>query len=90
MREGMSRLGFLAGVAALLVVCLPAAAQEKGFTSLFNGKDLSGWEGDKTYWSVEDGAITGKTTPERLLKYNTFLIWQGGKPSDFELRLKYK
>lgn len=66
-----------------------AAADEPGFVSLFNGKDLSGWEGDE-HWSVQDGAITGKTTPETLLKYNTFLVWQGGRPADFELRLQYR
>jgi hypothetical protein len=61
--------------------------------NLFNGKDLSGWRGDMTYWSVEDGAITAKTTADSRLtkeKYNTFLIWEGGQPGDFELTLKYK
>jgi len=66
------------------------AADEEGFVSLFNGKDLPGWKGDKTYWSVQDGAITAKTTAENPLKYNTFLIWEGGQPADFELRAKYK
>jgi hypothetical protein len=65
-------------------------AVEEGFKSMFNGKDLSGWKGDTNYWSVEDGAITGRTTPSNLLKYNTFLIWEGGQPADFELRFKYK
>jgi hypothetical protein len=63
---------------------------EAGFISIFNGKDLSGWEGYKDHWSVQDGKIIGKTTPQNLLKRNTFLIWTGGKPADFELRLKYK
>ena len=80
------------GILTLLAIALAAPAQaadEEGFVSLFNGKDLSGWAGD-AHWSVEDGAITGQTTPETLLKYNTFLIWQEGKPSDFEMRLKYR
>jgi len=67
-----------------------SAADDEGFVSLFNGKDLSGWEGDSIHWSVQDGAITGRTTPETLIKSNTFLVWQGGKPADFVLRLKYK
>jgi len=69
------------------------AADEEGFVSLFNGKDLSGWRGDKEYWSVQDGALTAKTTADSRLtkeKYNTFLIWEGGQPADFELRVKYK
>lgn len=81
---------------ALMTSCLLWAtavsvmADDDGFTSLFNGKDLSGWKGNKEYWSVDDGAITGRTTAENLLKYNTFLIWEGGKPADFELKFKYK
>ena len=71
---------------------IPATgAEEDGFVSLFNGKDLSGWEGLSPHWSVEDGAITGRTTPETALKgHNTFLVWQGGSPADFELRAKFK
>src|SRR5258708_2206094 len=79
---------------ALLTAAAPAPAQStdsEGFVSLFNGNDLSGWTGDSVHWSVEDGAITGKTTPETLLKgHNTFLVWQGGTPGDFVLRLKFK
>src|SRR5438876_1050517 len=74
-----------------LVCVFPARTADEGFVSLFNGNDLTGWKGNTDFWSVEDGAITGKTTPDRLLKgYNTFLIWTGGQPADFELRLKYK
>ena len=32
-----------------------------GFTSLFNGKDLTGWVGDANYWKVEDDAIVGRS-----------------------------
>jgi type 1 glutamine amidotransferase len=67
-----------------------AAASEEGFVSLFNGKDLAGWEGDPNLWSVRDGAITGQTTAETRLKQNQFLIWQGGQPGDFELRCQFK
>jgi hypothetical protein len=79
-----------AGLACALLCGFARAADEEGFVSLFNGKDLSGWKGDKAYWSVQDGAITAKTTAENPLKYNTFLIWEGGQPGDFELRAKYK
>lgn len=65
---------------------------EPGFISLFNGEDLTGWTGNPKLWSVEDGAITGKTgeTPETQIKHNTFLIYTGDSVDDFELRLKYK
>lgn len=35
------------------------AEGEEGFVSIFNGRDLSGWEGEQGFWTVEDGAITG-------------------------------
>jgi hypothetical protein len=63
---------------------------EKGFTPLFNGKDLTGWEGESGWWSVEDGAITGITTAEKPLKAATYLFWKGGKPADFELRATFR
>ncbi len=67
------------------------ADDETGFVSIFNGKDLSGWEGDKRFWSVEDGAIVGKSTKEVPVPHNTFLIWRDGvKVDDFELRFSYR
>lgn len=41
-------------------------------------------------WSVEDGAITGRTTAETKLKNNEFLIWRGGDVDDFELTFEYR
>ncbi len=61
-----------------------------GFRSLFNGKDLTGWDGNPELWSVKNGVITGRTTKEKPLKYNQFLIWRGGVLKNFELRLKVK
>ena len=58
--------------------------------SIFNGKDLSGWDGDPTFWSVKDGVIRGESTPEKPAKSNTFLIWKDGTTKDFELRLSYR
>lgn len=67
-----------------------APAADGGFTSIFNGKDLAGWDGNPKLWSVQDGAIVGRTTPENPTKGNTFLIWKDGTPADFELRFSYK
>jgi Domain of Unknown Function (DUF1080) len=58
--------------------------------SLFNGRDLTGWEGDPEVWSVEDRAIVGRTTADAPIKNNTFLIWKDGKLGDFRLRLEYR
>ncbi len=56
---------------------------------LFNGKDLTGWKGLPEFWSVKDGAITGRNTAENPVKENTFLVWEG-EAGDFELHFKYK
>ena len=61
----------------------------EGFVSLFDGQTLSGWDGDRTIWSVRDGAITGQTTAETGLKENNFLIWKD-QVENFELRLKFR
>lgn len=63
---------------------------ESGMTKIFNGEDLSGWDGDPKLWSVKDGVIHGETTAENPAKGNTFLIWQEGKTGDFELRLSFR
>ena len=78
---------------ALLCLALPglaAAEAPAGFTPIFNGKDLANWSGEPGRWSVEEGAITGTVTPELPLKTNSFLIWQGGQPANFELRVKVR
>lgn len=67
-----------------------AGADEAGFKPLFNGKDLTGWEGLPQFWSVKDSAITGQTTKENPAKGNTFLVWKAGEVGDFELHLSYK
>ncbi len=59
---------------------------EKGFKSIFDGKTLDGWEGDTKYWRAENGNLVGEITPETLLKTNSFIVWKGGEPADFELK----
>ena len=82
---------FLVGV-TLLGATPSGHAQtvEPGFESLFNGKDLTGWDGNPKLWSVKDGAITGQTTAENPASGNTFLIWTKGSVSDFELRCSFR
>ena len=69
---------------------LRADHHEEGFKDLFNGKDLSGWVGNPSLWSAQDGVIRGQTKAEDLIKHNTFLIWKDGTVDDFELRFSYK
>ena len=56
----------------LLSLALPAFAQD-GFTPLFNGKDLSGWDAEPGLWKVEDGVLVGTSEPGKP-KTNSFLI----------------
>ncbi len=76
---------------ALLPAASPLAADvEPGFVSLFNGKDLWGWQGNPDLWSVKDGTITGVTQSEPKLTHNTFLVYTNGPVDDFELRCSYR
>ena len=63
---------------------------ETGFESLFDGKTMGKWDGDPDFWRIENGAFVGETTTEKQPKQNTFLIWRGGSPGDFELKLEYR
>lgn len=67
-----------------------APAEVEGMKSLFNGKDLTGWDGDPRLWTVKDGVIHGETTAENPAKGNTFIIWKDGTTKDFELRLSFR
>jgi len=68
----------------------PIEGDEPGFTPIFDGASLKGWEGDPTYWRVEGDALVGEITPATVVKSNTFIIWRGGRPRDFELKLEYR
>jgi len=61
-----------------------------GFESIFDGTSMKGWDGDPKVWRVEAGAIIGETTADNKLTENTFVIWRGGEPADFELKLEYR
>ena len=59
-----------------------------GFVNVFNGRSLAGWSGDSKYWSVEDGALTGKS--DGSLDRNHFLSWTGSTIRNFDLRVQVK
>src|SRR3954469_17639376 len=77
---------FMASAALAEDVSQRAPAEPEGMKPLFNGKDLSGWEGNGALWSIKDGVVKGGTTAENKTNGNTFLIWRGGTVGDFELR----
>lgn len=67
-----------------------APAQAGDFVQIFDGKTLTGWDADTAFWRVEDGVIVGQVFPGKVPKNNTFLIWKGGQPADFEFKAEYR
>jgi len=63
-----------------------SAQVEDGFEPLFNGRDLTGWEGDSLLWLVEDGMLIGRSPG---IGYNDFLATEKSY-SDFVLRLQVR
>jgi len=61
-----------------------------GFDKIFDGATLTNWDGDPGFWRVENGSIVGETTPDKPLSENTFLIYRGSEPDNFELKLEFK
>jgi hypothetical protein len=82
--EGRGRGGFGRGPAML------PFDDHEGYKQIFDGTTLTGWDGDPAFWKVEGGAIVGQSTVENPVRENTFLIWKGGEPADFELKLEYR
>lgn len=83
-------------ILAIVLAALPgsavqsaARAQENGFVRLFDGQSFQGWKApEMSWWSIEDGAITGRITPDRPCATNQYLVWTGGELADFELKLE--
>ncbi len=80
-REVRSLVAYLASPAQV-----PAAATPETAAVLFNGNDLTGWTGDASLWSVENGEIVGRTEG---LEHNAFLV-SDIAPADFRLTLEMK
>ena len=61
----------------------------QGWTQIFDGKTLQGWDGSPEVWHVEDGNLVAESSPEHP-SGTTNIIWRGGQPSNFELKLEMK
>ncbi len=61
-----------------------------GFEPIFDGSTLNGWDGDRRFWRVENGMIVGQSSPDNVVGQNTFLIWRGGEPRNFELKVQFR
>jgi hypothetical protein len=80
------KLALAPALLVLLALSPPGPRAERGFTPLFNGKDLAGWEGDTALWRVEEGAIVGRSPG---IRNNEFLATTRTF-GDFELRLSFR
>ena len=60
-----------------------------GWTQIFDGKSMKDWDGPTEVWHAEDGALVGESTNEHP-SGTTNLIWRGGEPANFRLRLEMK
>ncbi len=60
-----------------------------GFQPIFD-VTMKNWDGDPAIWKAEGQVLVGTTTPQNPLKENTFVIWRGGQPADFELKVEYR
>jgi hypothetical protein len=65
---------------------LPVSSESNGWVSLFNGTDLTGWDGDPEIWSVQDGIIVGDTTGKVFTRFYSYLFFKNKEFDDFELR----
>jgi hypothetical protein len=72
-----------------VLVSLTGIADEPAKSvKLFDGKTLSGWEGNEKFFRIEEGAIVAGTLKEKIPR-NEFLATKKDY-ADFELRLKFK
>ena len=97
MSKRLAKVVLHVSVASVVIAVTPWACaadrpanDEQGFVAIFNGRDLSGWDGDPRLWSVVDGVIRGQTTKKSPAHGNTFLVWRDGKLKDFVLKLKFR
>lgn len=75
----------------LLISVVACGAEEREpRISLFNGKDLTGWDGSPGWWSVEDGTLTSESTAEKPCKKANYLVWTGAQFADFQLDCEFK
>jgi len=67
-----------------------SAQKQAHFIQMFDGKSMAGWDADTTFWKVKEHSFVGEVTALTPIKTNTFLIWRGGLPANFEFKAKYK
>jgi hypothetical protein len=60
-----------------------------GYVRIFDGQSLKDWDGDPSFWHIENGAIVGISTREHPVG-NTYIVYRGFEAKDFDLKLEVK
>jgi Domain of Unknown Function (DUF1080) len=87
------KVSFCASLFLCLIVSattLVAQNKKNKFVKIFDGKTMNGWEGDTSFWHIEKKSFVGEVTLEKPLKSNTFMIWRGYMPDNFEFKAQYR
>src|SRR5688500_10285975 len=79
----------ISGILIATLVMSFARADSPAPQRIFDGRTLSGWQGNERYWRVEDGAITGMISSDETLGENQFIFWKGAV-ADFDLTLEFR
>jgi hypothetical protein len=87
----MKRLLFCFAVAVHLCLLSLFAADQDGFVSIFNGKNLAGWKmGPAKSWVVENGVITLKRAKYDAKEHNSDYLWFAEPLGNFIVELEFK
>ena len=90
MRSFIQAISLLVLTLSLTHADAQAQRKPKGFKKIFDGKSFNDWEADTGFWRIEDGIAIGEVTKEKPLKSNTFLIYRGNVPENFEFKAQYR
>lgn len=82
-------LGGVDGQRAKLKPGPKAAYAAPKTVELFDGKSLTGWDGDAKYWRAADGAITGEIPEGAAVRDSPFIFWRG-QVNDFDFAMEYR
>ncbi len=78
----------------ILLSMVPATADDKSTEQnerqLFNGRDLTGWQGAPGWWRVEDGVLIAESTVKNPCRKSNYLVWTEGQPADFQLDCEFR
>lgn len=69
---------------------LGGSSEERGFRPIFNGYDLTSWQGDDSIWKVADDALSASIAQKEPPSTRPTLIWRGAELTNFELRMQVR